>query len=298
MDGELIDWDDAHVHVLSHSLHYGTGIFEGIRAHETDRGPGIFRLQDHLARFERSVPVFNLELPYDRGTLTDAIKSTVRSSELSACYIRPLAYLGYGEMGINTITSRVHVAIAVWAWDASLGHAAVENGARLRVSSWASYDPRSIPTSPYATGMFINSSLAKVEAIRAGYDEALMLSSDGHVAGCSGENVFMVRDGKLYTPPASKVSALEGVTRASVMTIADDLGIQPSEQQFRLIDLSLADEAFIAGTVAGIVPIASIDDRPIANGKPGPITKVVTDTFRQAVRGELDRYKNWIEYVD
>jgi branched-chain amino acid aminotransferase len=298
MDGELVDWDDAQVHVLTHSLHYGTGIFEGIRAYATAEGPGIFRLQDHLARLERSARVLFLELPYDRATLTKAVKQTVRASALPACYIRPLAYLGYGEMGISTITSRVHVAVAVWEWGAYLGDAAAEKGARVKVSSWARHDPRSMPTSAKATGMYINSSLAKVEAIRAGYDEALMLTTDGYVAECSGENVFFARNGKLFTPPVSVVSALEGVTRASVMSIAHDLGYEVTEQQFRRTELYLADEAFMTGTAAEIVPISSLDDCPIGDGKPGPVTRAVAETFRQAARGEIGQYKDWVEYLD
>ena len=228
MDGTLVDWDEARVHVLTHTLHYGTGVFEGIRAYKTAAGPGIFRLRDHMARFERSARVLMMDLPYGVDALCQAVKETVRTSGLDACYIRPLAYFGYGEMGVNLPTGNVHVAIAVWPWGAYLGAEAAEKGARMKVSSWARHDARVLPTSAKATGMYMNSSLAKVEAIRAGYEEAVMLTTDGYLSECTGENIFLVRDGRLLTPPASAVSALEGITASSVATIAGDLGYEPA----------------------------------------------------------------------
>jgi branched-chain amino acid aminotransferase len=298
MDGELVNWDDAKIHVLAHSLHYGTAVFEGIRAYPTSSGPAVFRLREHLQRLERSARMLMLELPYGEEQLATAVKDTVRASGLDQCYIRPLAYLGYGEMGINTLTSEVKVSIAVWHWASYLGDAALENGARLKVSSWARHDPRSMPTTVKATGMYMNGSLAKAEVVRAGYDEAVMLTTDGYVSECTGENLFVVRNGKITTPPAATSSALEGITRDSVMTIATDLGHEVAEQPLRRTDLYVADEVFMSGTAAEIVPVASVDDRSIGDGRPGPVARSIIGTYRQAARGEIAQYKNWLEFVD
>lgn len=298
MDGELVNWEDAKVHILTHSLHYGTGVFEGIRAYSTSAGPAVFRLRDHLQRFDRSARMLMLELPYSEDELSTAVRDTVRTSGLDECYIRPLAYLGYGEMGVNTLTCEVRVAVAVWPWASYLGAAAQENGARLKVSTWARHDPRSLPTTVKATGMYINSSLAKAEVVRAGYDEAVMLTTDGYVSECTGENLFTVRSGTLTTPPAATSSALEGITRATVMTIASDLGIDVGERPIRRTDLYVADEVFMSGTAAEIVPVSSVDDRRIGDGRPGPVAKAIAATYRQAVHGELAQYKEWLELVD
>jgi branched-chain amino acid aminotransferase len=298
MDGELVDWQDATIHVLTHTLHYGTGVFEGIRAYPTSAGPAVFRLAEHLQRFDRSARMLMLELPFSEDDLTTAVKDTVRASGLNECYIRPIAFLGYGEMGINTLTSEVRVAIAVWPWGSYLGEAAQEKGARLKVSTWARHDPRSLPTSVKATGMYINSSLAKVEVLRAGYDEAVMLTTDGYVSECTGENLFAVRAGTVTTPPPATMSALDGITRDSVMTIASDLGFDVREQAMRRTDLYVADELFMSGTAAEIVPVSSVDDRVIGEGRPGPVAKAIAETYRQAVRGELPQYKEWLELVD
>src|SRR5579863_542818 len=298
MDGALVDWEDANVHVLTHSLHYGTAVFEGIRAYATEDGPGIFRLRDHLARLVRSARVLFLEIPFTLDELTAAVKETVRTSELDACYIRPLVYLGYGEMGVSTLNSAVHVAIAVWPWGPYLGAEVTSAGARLKVSSWARHDPRSLPTTAKATGMYINSSLAKAEAIRGGYDEAVMLTTDGYLSECTGENLFVLRQGVILTPPARSMSALEGVTADSIATIARDLGYEVREQIMRRTDLYLADEAFMTGTAAEVVPISSVDDHAIGAGKPGPVTKVLSETYQQAVRGKIGQYKDWVELLD
>lgn len=297
MDGELVDWDDAKIHVLTHSLHYGTAVFEGIRAYPTKDGPAVFRLRDHLARLDRSARMLLLDVPFDEEELALAVKDTVRASGLEECYIRPLVYLGYGEMGISTVSSKVKVSIAVWQWSSYLGDEAAERGARLKVSSWARHDARSMPTTVKATGMYMNSSLAKAEVTRAGYDEAVMLTTDGYVSECTGENLFVVRGQKVVTPPAATASALEGITRLSVMTIASDLGFDVSEAPMRRTDLYVADELFMSGTAAEIVPVSSVDDRPIGDGRPGPVSKSVAETYRLAVRGEIDQYKNWLEPV-
>jgi branched-chain amino acid aminotransferase len=298
MDGELVDWADAKIHILTHSLHYGTGVFEGIRAYPTANGPAVFRLADHVARFDRSARTLMMKLPYSEDEIYEATRTTVRETGLDACYIRPIAYLGYGDMGINPLTSEVHVAIAAWSWPSYLGADAIEHGARMKVSSWARNDPRSVPASAKATGTYINSSLAKTEAILAGYDEAVMCTTEGYLSECTGENIFVVRRGRLYTPRASASVALEGITCDSVMTIARDLGYEVAEESLRRTDLYIAEEAFITGTAAEIVPIASVDDRVIGDGTPGPMTRAIQGVFFKAVRGEVDQYKNWLDYVN
>ncbi len=298
MDGELVDWEAAQVHVLTHSLHYGTAVFEGIRAYATPSGPAVFRLAEHVDRLLRSAKILSIEVPYGADELVAAVKATVAASGLDSCYIRPLVYLGYGEMGLNPLPCETRVAVAVWPWGAYLGEEGTTNGIRLKTSSWARHDSRSLPTAAKATGMYINSSLAKVEAVRAGYDEAILLTTDGYLAEGTGENVFLVRGGELLTPPVSAVGALEGITAASVRTIARDLGYDVREALLRRSDLYLADEAFLTGTAAEVVPVASVDDRVVGSGGPGPVTRAIQDTYSAAVRGELDRYKDWLERVD
>lgn len=297
MDGELVDWQDATVHVLTHSLHYGMGVFEGIRAYETGNGPAIFRLTDHVRRLARSAAIFGMELSYSEDELAAAIRETVAASGLQSCYIRPLVYLGYGEMGLNPLPCPVKVAIACWAWEAYLGEEGLRSGISLKVSSWARHDPRSVPTAAKGTGLYINSSLAKVEAIRGGYDEALLLTTEGYVSEGTGENVFVVRSGVIHTPPSGAVGALEGITAEAVRTLAADLGYEVRESLLRRTDLYIADEVFLTGTAAEVVPVASVDDHRIADATPGPITRAIQSIFDDAVRGRLDRYKDWLDYV-
>ena len=297
MDGELVDWDKANVHVLTHSLHYGMGIFEGIRAYETANGPAIFRLRDHTKRLIRGTRILQMELPYSEDEIFDAIKLTVRANGLESCYIRPLAYLGYGEMGMNPIYCKVHLAIASWPWGAYLGDEATKKGIRLKVSSWARNDPRATPTAAKCTGMYVNSALAKLDAAHAGYDEALLCNTNGLISEGTGENVFVVRDGRLYTPPPSSSGALEGITADTVATIARDLGHSVTEREMRRTDLYMADEAFLTGTAAEVVPIGSVDDRLVGTGTPGPITLEIQETYFATVRGTVDQYKDWLEYV-
>ncbi|HTW98582.1 MAG TPA: branched-chain amino acid transaminase [Acidimicrobiales bacterium] len=299
MDGELVDWDEANVHVLTHTLHYGSGVFEGIRAYPTPRGPAVFRLRDHIARLARSAHLLAMELPYDVEQLVTATLETARSTGLDQCYIRPLVYLGYGEMGLNPLPCTVRVAIACWPWGAYLGREGIEKGVRLKVSSWARHDPRALPTAAKATGMYINSSLAKVEAVRAGYDEALMCTTDGYVAECTGENIFVVRNGRIVTPPTAAVGALEGITSDSVRSIASQLlGLEVSEELFRRSEIYIADEAFLTGTAAEIVPVSSVDDRRVGSGRPGAITSALQEAFYAVVRGEDERFKDWLDYLD
>ncbi len=294
MDGELVAWADAKVHVLTHSLHYGLGVFEGIRAYETSSGPAVFRLTDHIERLYRSAKIFLLDIPFDLPTIVEATKETVRVNGLASCYIRPLVYLGYGEMGLNPLPAPVNVSIACWPWGSYLGDEGIANGVRMMISSWERHSPNAMPPAAKGTGMYINSSMAKVQAIKAGYDEAIMLSPQGYVSECTGENIFVVRDGVIITPPVS-AGALEGITQDSVATIARDLGFQYREGNLLRSDLYTADEAFLSGTAAEVVPVRSVDDREL--GEPGPITRAIQEVFFQAVRGEVDQYKDWNEHV-
>lgn len=294
MDGELVDWAEAKVHVLTHGLHYGSGVFEGIRAYETDRGPAVFRLEDHLERMFRSAKVYAMDIPYSVADLVEATRETVRVNGLASCYIRPIAYLGYGEMGLNPLPCEVSVAIAVWPWGAYLGEEGIRNGISAKISSWQRPDPNSLPPAAKATGMYLNSQLAKVEAVKAGYDEAIILSPQGFVSECTGENVFIVNDGRIVTPPTT-AGALEGITQSSVRAIAADLGIDYEAAHVLRSDLYTADEAFLSGTAAEVVPIRAVDDRVL--GDPGPVTRRVQETYFAAVRGKVDRYKDWLNYV-
>ncbi len=294
MDGELVPWDEARVHVLTHSLHYGSGVFEGIRAYETKRGPAIFRLSDHIRRLYSSAKIYSIEIPYTPETLIDACKETVRSTGLSSCYVRPLVYLGYGEMGVNPLLAPVKVSIVCWPWGTYLGEDGMKHGVRMKVSSWRRLDPNIIPPAAKGTGQYINSQLAKVEAVKAGYDEAIMLNSQGFVSEASGENIFVVRDGELITPPSAS-GALAGITRDAIMTIARDLGVTVREAELVRTDLYTADECFVTGTAAECTPVREVDDRLI--GEPGPLTKKIQEVFNAAVRGEVDRYSDWLEYA-
>ncbi|MDP9420769.1 MAG: branched-chain amino acid transaminase [Actinomycetota bacterium] len=294
MDGRLVDWDDATVHVLTHTLHYGSGVFEGIRAYPTSQGPAVFRLTDHIERLFDSAKIFMIDIPFTPAELIEATKETVRVNNLDSCYIRPLVYLGYGEMGLNPLPCPVRVSIAVWPWGAYLGDDGLRNGVRVKISSWQRPDPNSIPPAAKGTAIYINSSLAKVEALKAGYDEAIILSPQGYVSECTGENLFVVKRGTIITPPVS-AGALEGITQHSVMTIAADLGIECRVDNLLRSDLYLSDEAFLTGTAAEVVPIRSIDDRDL--GEPGVITRKVQEMYNATVRGEVDRYKDWCEHV-
>jgi branched-chain amino acid aminotransferase len=294
MDGELVPWDKAQIHILTHALHYGFGVFEGIRAYSTSQGPAVFRLTDHIVRLMNSAKIMMIDVPFSTDQLIEATKETVRVNNIDSCYIRPIIYTGYGEMGLNPTPCPINVAIAVWPWGTYLGDEGIQHGVRLKVSSWQRHDPNAIPPAVKATGMYINSSLAKVEALKAGYDEAVLLSPQGYVSECTGENIFMVKEGRIVTPPVS-AGALEGITQKSVFTIARDLGIEIETGNILRSDLYTCDEAFLSGTAAEVVPIRSVDDRMI--GEPGPITRKVQETFFATVKGEVDRYKDWLEHV-
>jgi branched-chain amino acid aminotransferase len=299
MDGTMVDWNDAKVHVLTHTMHYGSGVFEGIRAYPTSRGVAVFRLREHIERLLQSAKIFMIDVPFSLDDLMDATRSVVRVNGLDdGCYIRPLVYLGYGEMGLNPIPCPVNVSIAAWPWGTYLGEDGVANGVSVKISSWRRHDPNAVPTAAKGTGMYVNSSLAKVEALKGGYDEAILLAPDGKVSECTGENIFIVRNGRLITPPTSDSGALEGITQQSVETIARDLGYAVSYEQLIRTDLYTADEAFLTGTAAELVPIRSVDDRPVGDGKPGPISKKLQQTFFATLHGEVDQYKDWLDYVE
>jgi len=294
MNGELVDWDDATVHILTHSLHYGMGVFEGIRAYETDAGPAVFRLTEHMERLHRSAQILMMEMPYSVEELVEATKLVVRESGLPSCYIRPIAYYGYGEMGLNTLPCSVDVAIACWPWGAYLGDDAVDKGVRMKISSWTRHGHNTMPPASKTTGNYVNSSLAKVEALKAGYDEAIMLNAEGLVSECTGENLFCARRGRLITPPLS-AGALEGITQSTVMTIAADFGFEAVEGDLTRSDLYVCDELFVVGTAAEVSAVNSVDDRPIPC--PGPMTRAIAEEYAKTVRGQVDKYKDWVEHV-
>ncbi|MCP4434082.1 MAG: branched-chain amino acid transaminase [Actinomycetia bacterium] len=294
MNGELVPWEQATTHVLSHTLHYGTGVFEGIRAYETADGPGIFRLTEHMQRLHDSAQIMMMDLPYTVEELVEGAKQVVRDSGLQSCYIRPIAYFGYGEMGLNTLPCEVDVAIACWPWGAYLGDDAVTKGVSMKISSWTRHDHNTMPPASKTTGNYVNSSLAKVEALKAGYDEAIMLNPQGLVSECTGENIFVARGGRLVTPPIS-AGALEGLTQDTVMAIAEDHGFEVIVSDLARSDVYIAEEMFVCGTAAEVSAVNSVDHRPIPC--PGPMTKAIAEDYAKCVRGELPRYKDWVELV-
>lgn len=294
MNGELVPWDDARIHVLTHTLHYGMGVFEGIRAYETSDGPGVFRLTEHMERLHSSAKIMGMELPYSVEELVEATKLVVRESGLPSCYIRPIAYYGYGEMGLNTLPCSVDVSVACWPWGAYLGDDAVTKGVRMKISTWLRHDHNAMPPAAKTTGNYVNSSLAKVEALRAGYDEAIMLNPAGMVSECTGENIFVVRKGVAITPPQS-AGALEGITQDTVATILEEMGVRCVEGDLTRSDLYTAEEMFVCGTAAEVSAVNSVDDRDLPC--PGPITSAVAAEYAKVVRGEVDRHKDWVELV-
>ncbi len=294
MNGELVPWADAKIHILTHTLHYGTGVFEGIRAYQTAQGPAVFRLTDHINRLFSSARILGMELPYTRDELVQACKETVIATGLDSCYVRPIAYYGYGEMGVSSLNCTVDVAIACWPWGAYLGEEALAKGTRMKISSWIRHDHNTMPPAAKTTGNYVNSTLAKVEALRAGYDEAILLNPQGFVSECSGENLFVARRGRLLSPPLS-AGALEGITQDTVINLARDLGIDVALDNIARSDLYIAEEMFVSGTAAEVTPVNSVDDRPIPC--PGPMTTAIQERFAKVVRGEIDQYKDWIEHV-
>jgi branched-chain amino acid aminotransferase len=292
MNGEMVPWEDAKIHVLTHTLHYGTGVFEGIRAYETEQGPAIFRLTEHIERLYNSAKILGMPMPYDVPTIVQACKDVVADSGLNACYLRPIAYYGYGEMGLATGGCTTDIAIAAWPWGAYLGDDAVTKGVRMKISSWTRHDHNIMPPAAKTTGNYANSTLAKMEALNAGYDEAIMLNRAGLVSECSGENIFVAKGDVILTPPTSS-GALPGITQHTVMTLAADHGIDIQVGDLARSDLYTADEIFVVGTAAEVSAVNSVDDRPVPC--PGPATKVLADAYADLVRGRNETYRAWNE---
>lgn len=295
MDGAFVDWADAQVHILTHTLHYGTGAFEGIRCYKTKKGPAIFRLREHVERLFDSCHILNMKLPFSVKEIEKAIVDTVRINAMEECYIRPLAYIGYGAMGLYPKGNPVKVAVAVWPWGAYLGEEGIRNGIRVKVSSFTRLHINVTMTKSKTCGDYVNSTLAKSEAVACGYDEALILDTSGFVSEGTGQNVFIVRDGELITPPLPAV--LEGITRKSIIEMAAKEKIGVTERNFTRDEVYIADEAFFTGTAAEVTPIREVDNRTVGEGKPGPITRKLQNLFFKIVKGEAAAYKSWLTHV-
>jgi branched-chain amino acid aminotransferase len=293
MNGELVDWADARIHVGAHGLHYGSGVFEGIRAYETAKGTAVFRLTEHLKRLDNSAKLLNMELPYSIEELRSACHELIAANGLPECYLRPIAFFGYGELGVSAMGNPVDVVIMSWPWGAYLGEDGLKNGITAKISSWERIGPNVIPHVAKATGVYLNSMLAVTEANRAGYDEAILMTAEGFVADGSGENVFMVKGGELYTPDLS-TSILPGITRDTVIQIAQDLGYTVHEKSLIRSDLYLADEAFMTGTAAEVTPLRAVDDIEIGVG---PITLEIQEAYLDTARGRSERWAQWLEYA-
>jgi len=296
MNGELVAWEDAKVHVLTHGLHYGTGVFEGVRAYETPRGTAIFRHQDHIDRLFKSSELYYMPVPYSREELRAATHEVITRNGLSACYIRPLVFRGYGTMGLFPLEARVDVAIAAWTWGAYLGEDSKRTGIRAKVSSWRRIGPDMLVPQAKASGQYLNSILAKIESHKAGYEEGILLDDKGHVCEGTGENLFLIRNGVIRTPPLS-ASILDGINRRAAIEIARDLGYEVVEQDLDRSELYLADEVFMTGTAAELTPIREVDDHPIGSGEPGEITRAVQAVFEDALHGRAERYRHWLDPV-
>lgn len=296
MDGEMVPWDDARVHFLTHALHYGTAVFEGIRAYETPDGTAAFRLRDHIERLRRSASAYRI--PWDREVdeVVEACREILRVNGLEAGYIRPLVFYGLGSIGLNPASAEVHTGIAAWRWGAYLGEEGLDKGIRVRVSSWRRISAQSFVPVAKGSGQYLNSVLAKQEAISSGYDEALMLNSDGNISEGSGENLFLVRDGIVHTPPVSS-GILDGITRASVTELLRAEGVEVRETTLTRGDLYAAEELFFTGTAAEVTPVREVDDRPIGTGRPGPITRKAQAAYSDAVTGKLEARRGWLDYI-
>jgi branched-chain amino acid aminotransferase len=294
MDGELVDWKEAKIHVLTHALHYGSGVFEGIRCYNTVEGPAVFRLKEHIQRLYNSAKIYFMEIPYTPGEIREATKEVIRANGLKECYIRPIAFRGYGEMGLNPLNSEVNVSIAVWPWGTYLGEEGLRNGIRVKISSYQRIAPNIIPPTAKSTGNYINSILAKVESLKAGYDEAIMLDYRGFVSEGPGENIFVVKDSVIYTPP-EHASILPGITRDSVITMAGDMGYEVVKTDLTRGFLCTADEVFFTGTAAELTPIREVDGIQI--GKPGNVTKRLQKKFFDVTKGEDKNYNSWLDFL-
>jgi branched-chain amino acid aminotransferase len=292
MDGKFIDWDDASVHVLTHTLHYGLGVFEGIRCYETETGPAIFRLDEHIERLFNSGRIFLMNIPYSKKDIKNAVIETVKVNGIKECYIRPIVYIGHGAMGLYAPQNPINVSIAAWPWGAYLGEKGLKNGIRVKTSSFITNHVNSNMSRGKVCGYYVNSQLAKNEAVACGYDEALLLDTEGYVSEGSGENIFIVRKGILKTTPLTSI--LEGITRESVIEIANDEGIKVIEERFTRDELYIADEAFFTGTAAEVTPIRMVDGRSIGTGRPGKITRHIQSLFFDIVKGKNKKYESWL----
>lgn len=294
-DGKLIEWRDAKIHVLTHSLHYGMAVFEGVRAYKTAQGTAIFRLEEHTRRLFNSAKIFQLNIPFDFDTVMQAQRQVVRENKLESCYIRPLVWVGSEKLGVSAKGNTIHVAVAAWEWGAYLGEEGLSRGIRVKTSSFARHHVNVMLVRAKASGNYINSILANQEALADGYDEALLLDTEGYVSEGSGENFFMVKNGKLYTPDLA--SCLDGITRDAVLTLARDHGIDVIEKRITRDEVYCCDEAFFTGTAAEITPIRELDNRQIGSGSRGPVTKKLQKLFFQVVAGEAPQYQHWLAHV-
>lgn len=294
MNGQLVNWADAQVHVLSHGLHYGSSVFEGIRAYAADEGTAVFHLREHLERLERSAAMYYMPIPFDFDELRQAVHEVIAANGLRECYIRPIVFRGYGQMGLFPLDAPVDVAIAAWEWGAYLGEDGLKNGIRAKTSSWRRIGSTTIPATAKAGGQYLNSILAKIETHKAGYQEAILLNEAGYVADGSGENIFLVRGGKLITPPVN-ASILEGITRATIIELAHEEGIEVIEREVARAELYIADEVFVTGTAAEVCPISEVDDHVV--GTPGPITRRMQERFFAATLGRDPKHTDWLDYV-
>ena len=296
MDGELVDWDDAQVHVLSHVIHYGSGVFEGVRCYDTVDGPAVLRHREHYERLANSAKTLDIEMEYAVDELVEATRNLIRENDLDSCYIRPVVFYGYDELGLNPEGCPVRTAIAVWPWGAYLGEDAIKNGVDVSVSSWRKHHSSQIPTTAKITGAYVNSIMASLEAKSNGYTEAILLDKEGSVSEGPGENIFMVDDGTVYTTPIDS-SILDGITRRCVIEIAEDLGYDVVEKRISRSELYTADELFFTGTAAEVTPIKSVDDRTVRDDGRGPVTEEIQETFFEITEGKRDEYTDWLDYV-
>lgn len=296
MNGEFVDWDDARVHVLSHVIHYGSSVFEGLRCYDTPGGSACFRLTDHMKRLHQSARIYRMEIPYSAEELAEATRELVRVNKLPACYVRPCVFRGYGQMGLNPLGCPVHTIIAAWQWGAYLSEEGVRKGIDVCVSSWRRLAPNTMPFLAKAGGNYMNSQLMKMEAVLGGFAEAIALDVDGYVAEGSGENLFIVKDRGVITPP-SRASILPGITRHSVIVLARELGYEVRKQMIPREGLYIADEVFLTGTAAEVTPVRSVDRIPVGSGRPGPATKAIHKAFTELVSGRAEDRYGWLDYV-
>jgi len=298
MDGEYVDWEDAQIHVLTHGLHYGTGVFEGARCYDTEKGPAIFRWDEHVERLYESCKPYEMEIDHEPAEITEATKTLIAEQDLASCYIRPIVFYGYKSLGVSPGDCPTRTAIACWPWGTYLGEDALENGIKVKISSWRKHSSSQIPTNAKTTGLYVNSLLAGEEARRNGYREAIVLNKEGNVAEGPGENIFLVRDGELYTPGLSE-SILDGITRDTVITLAEEMGYEVHDNvSISRGELNTADELFFTGSAAEVTPIRQVDNVEIGDGSRGPVTEEIQQRFFDVVNRRTDDHEEWFDYVD